>query len=112
MSFRTSNTTIKTRTTNASRKSAASSKKTERNRTRDRPGSPHEREFLLFNLRDLISQIYRLAPEVKETLKNLVKFNDERDAALRLPREISNLYKKLCNIYGNVSGNFYCPDAI
>lgn len=97
MSFRTSNTTIKTRTTNASRKSSASSKKTERNRTRDRPGSPHEREFLLFNIRDLISQIYRFAPEVKETLKNLVEFNNEIDVAMNLPREISNLYKKLCS---------------
>lgn len=96
MSFRTSNTTIKTRTTNSSRKSTASSKKTERNRTRDRPGSPHEREFLLFNIRDLISQIYRLAPEVKVTLKNLVEFNDERDEAMNLPRVISDLYKKLC----------------
>ena len=97
MSFRTSNTTIKTRTTNASRKSTTSTKKTERNRTRDRPGSPHEREFLLFNIRDLISQIYRFAPEVKDALKNLVEFNDERDAAMNLPREISNLYKKLCS---------------
>lgn len=96
MSFKTSNTTIKTRTTNSSRRSSASSKKTERNRTRDRPGSPHEREFLLFNIRDLIAQIYKLAPEVKETLKNLIQFNDERDAGLCLPRNISNSYKNLC----------------
>ena len=84
MSFRTSNSTIKTRTTNSSRRSGASSKKTERNRTRDRPGSPHEREFLLFNIRELISKIHKLAPEVKETLKNLVQFNDQRDANLNL----------------------------
>jgi elongator complex protein 1 len=106
MSFRTSNTTIKTRTTNASRKSTTSTKKTERNRTRDRPGSPHEREFLLFNIRDLISQIHQLAPEVKENLKNLIEFNDERDAAMNLPREISNLYKKLCSSVSSFTEEF------
>lgn len=94
MSFKTSHTTIKTRTTNASRRSTTSSKKTDRNRTRDRPGSPHEREFLLFNIRDLIGQIYKLAGEVKETCKNLVEFGD--DESLNLPRSISNLYRSLC----------------
>ena len=97
MSFRTSNSTIKTRTTNSSRRSGASSKKTERNRTRDRPGSPHEREFLLFNIRELISKIHKLAPEVKETLKNLVQFNDQRDANLNLPRSIILSYNSLCD---------------
>ena len=96
MSFRTSNTTIKTRTTNTSRRSVGSSKKAERNRTRDRPGSPHEREFLLFNIRELIGQTYKLASVVFELLKNLVQFNDERDSPLILPRSISNSYKSLC----------------
>lgn len=100
MSFRTTNSTIKTRTTNSSRRSGSSvtsSKKAERNRTRDRPGSPHEREFLLFNIRDLIIKIHKLSPEVKEALKNLVEFNDERDASLNLPRSISSSYKLLCD---------------
>ena len=32
---------------------------------------------------------------MKETLKNLVQFNDERDAALNLPRSINFSYKLL-----------------
>ena len=94
MSFRTSNTTIKTRTTNASFRSNTSTKKTVRNRTRDRPGSPHEREFLLYNLKELISQVYKLGPEIKESLKNLVMYN-EKDFAMKLPREISLIYQSL-----------------
>jgi hypothetical protein len=96
MSFRTYNSTIKTRTTNSSRRSGSTNKRTERNRTRDRPGSPHEREFLLFNIRELIGQIYRLAPAVKETLKNLLQFGCVADSALTMPRSIHAAYQKLC----------------
>jgi elongator complex protein 1 len=105
MSFRTrNNSTIKTRTTNSSRHSTTSTKKTERNRTRDRPGSPHEREFLLFNLRELISQTHRLAPQVREMCMNLAKFS--RDSSLQVPRLIHQKYSEICRLLVDFSLEF------
>ena len=92
MSFHTSATTIRTRTTTSSRRS---SKKTEKIRLRDKPGSPHEREFLLYALKDLFVAVGRLEPDVKGFMRAALSIKLDFEGTCAIYNDFAELVRKV-----------------
>ncbi len=92
MSFHTSATTIRSRTTNSSRRS---SKKTEKIRLRDKPGSPHEREFLLYALKDLFGAVVRLEPDMKSFMRAALTIKLEFEATRAIYMDFVELIRRI-----------------
>ena len=86
-------TTLRTLITTSAISSHSRNSLRKRQKLRDKPGSPQEREYLLTTLRALIERSIQLEPQIKDALLSVLTFNSKPFSGLgqNLSREFSRL---------------------